>query len=87
MRIRSTLQAYLLIYFDASIGESWHQFIQSSDSARDYARVLDSAKYAEAAVMRDWDEALAQLSHQALAALAANQATDSAHLPDLYPQH
>ncbi len=37
--------------------------------------------------MRDWDEALAQLSHQALAALTANQATDSAHLPDLYPQH
>ena len=87
MRIRSTLQAYLLIYFDASIGESWHQFIQSSDSARDYARVLDSAKYAQAAVMRDWDEALAQLSHQAMAALTANQATDPAHLPDLYPQH
>jgi hypothetical protein len=87
IRIRSTLQAYLLIYFDASIGESWHQFIQSSDSARDYARVLDSAKYAQAAVMRDWDEALAQLSHQAMAALTANQATDPAHLPDLYPQH
>ena len=87
MRIRSTLQGYLLIYFNASLGESWHQFIQSSDSARDYARVLDSARYAEAAAMRDWDEALAQLSHQALTAMTANQATDSAHLPDLYPQH
>ena len=87
MRIRSTLQAYLLIYFDASIGASWHHFIQSSDSARDYACVLDSAKYAEAAVMRDWNQALAQLSHQAMSQLTANQASDSAHLPELYPQH
>lgn len=87
LRIRSTLQTYLLIYFNTSQGESWHQFMQSSDWARDYASLLDSAKYSEAAAVRDWDQTLAQLSQKATAALNANEATDSDHLPDLYPQH
>ncbi len=87
MQVRSALQTYLLIYFGTSMGESWHQFIQSSDSARDYASTLDSAKYAETAVLPNWNQELAQLSEQAMSALTAGQTNDSVHLPELYPQH
>ena len=66
MRIRSTLQQYLLIHFNTSQGQSWHQFMQSSDAARGYANALDSVKYSDAIALRDWDQALAQLSEEAM---------------------
>ena len=87
MRIRSTLQQYLLIHFNTSQGQSWHQFMQSSDAARGYANALDSVKYSDAIALRDWDQALAQLSEEAMHRLNTDDTADHAHLPELYPQH
>ena len=87
MQIRSALQTYLGIHFNSSPGASWHQFMQSSDSARDFACVLDAAKYSDAIAFRDWTEALEQLSEQAMHQLNADRTADTAQLPDLYPEH
>ena len=87
MQIRSALQTYLGIHFNSSPGASWHQFMQSSDSARDFACVLDAAKYSDAIAFRDWTDALEQLSEQAMHQLNADRTADTAQLPDLYPEH
>ena len=87
MLIRSTLQNYLRVYFNTSLGESWQQFVHSSAAAKAYADALDSAKYSDATVPVNWRHELTELGEQAIAHLNAKQTTQPPHLPELYPQH